>query len=78
MQLQGYIPLGQRVAEFNLEIMDEAGNWKKIADATTIGYKRIVLTDMVTAKALRVNITEALATPILNSISIYRDDIYQR
>lgn len=78
VQLQEYIPLGQRVAEFNLEIMDEAGKWKKIADATTIGYKRIVLTDMVTAKALRVNITEALATPILNSISIYRDDIYQR
>ena len=76
MQLQEYIPLGQRVAEFNIEIVDEEGNWKKIADATTIGYKRIVLTDMVTTKTLRVNITDALAVPVLNGIGIFRDDIY--
>ena len=78
VQLQEYIPLGQRVAEFNIEIMDDGGGWKRVAEATTIGYKRIVLTDMVTAKALRINITDALATPVLNGLSIYKDDIYQR
>ena len=76
VQLQEYIPLGQRVAEFNVEIADENGNWQKIADATTIGYKRIVLTDMVTTNAVRINITDALAVPVLNGISIYKDDIY--
>ena len=77
IQLQEYIALGQRVSGFNIEAMDSEGSWHTVAEATTIGYKRIVLTDMLTTQKLRINITSALAVPVLNSISIFRDDIYK-
>lgn len=75
--LQEYIPLGQRVTDFNIEIQDEEGKWIRIAEATTIGYKRIVCTDMVTSSSVRINITGSLSSPVLNGLSIHRDDIYK-
>ena len=77
VQLQEYIPLGQRVCEFNIEALDADGNWKRIGESTTIGYKKIVLTDMVTTTGLRINITDALAVPVLNGLSLYKDEIYK-
>ena len=77
VQLQEYIPLGQRVSGFNVEALDADGNWFKIGEATTIGYKRIVLTDMVTTTGLRVNITDSYAVPVLNGLSLYKDEIFQ-
>lgn len=77
VQLQEYIPLGQRVCGFNIETLDADGNWKRIGESTTIGYKKIVLTDMVTTTGLRINITDALAVPVLNGLSLYKDEIYK-
>ena len=77
VQLQEYIPLGQRVCGFNIEALDADGNWKRIGESTTIGYKKIVLTDMVTTTGLRINITDALAVPVLNGLSLYKDEIYK-
>ncbi|MDH6305110.1 alpha-L-fucosidase [Parabacteroides sp. PF5-5] len=70
--VQEYIPLGQRVAAFSLEIWDEnTANWEMIADGTTIGYKRILRFHQVTTQKLRLNIKEALACPVLNKVEIY-------
>lgn len=77
VMLQEYIPLGQRITDFNIEIPGNDGEWVRLAEATTVGYKRIVLTDMVTAEALRINITGSLAVPVLNEIGVYRDDIFK-
>ena len=77
VQLQEYIPLGQRVCAFNVEALGEDGLWTQIGESTTIGYKKIVLTDMVTTTGLRINITDALAVPVLNGLSLYKDDIYK-
>lgn len=77
VQLQEYIPLGQRVCSFNIEALGEDGQWTRIGESTTIGYKKIVLTDMVTTTGLRINITDALAVPVLNGLSLYKDDIYK-
>ena len=74
--LQEYIPLGQRVAAFEVEVFRN-GAWEKVAQETTIGYKRILLIPTVTASAVRVRITEADACPVLNRIALYQDDIYQ-
>lgn len=68
--LQEYIPLGQRIAEFNVEIQD-GGSWKKIADATTIGYKRILRFPSVTTNKIRINIQHSLACPVLNKIGLF-------
>ena len=74
--LQEYIPLGQRVSEFNVEALGADGEWYRIADGTTIGYKRILLTDgPVTASAVRLNIEKSYACPVLNTFSLHFDSI---
>lgn len=76
VQIQEYIPLGQRVAAFSIEALCEDGEWRTIANETTIGYKRIVHTPEVTATAVKVNIEEALASPVINGFALFMDRIY--
>lgn len=77
VQIQEYIPLGQRVAAFSIEALGEDGQWKTIANETTIGYKRIVHTPVTVATAVRVNIEESLACPVINGFALYMDNIYK-
>lgn len=72
VMLQEYIPLGQRVESFKVEVPDGDG-WRTIAEGTTIGYKRIMLTGLTTTDKLRITVN-ALACPVLNNIELYRDD----
>ena len=74
--LQEYIPLGQRIAAFHVDVLDADGSWREIARETTIGYKRIVLTETVTTTAFRLTIDEALACPTLTRLSLYHDILY--
>jgi alpha-L-fucosidase len=75
--LQEYIPLGQRVEKFHIEVEDENGNWRTIAEKTTIGYKRIVLTETVTTKKVRVVIDQSRACIVLNRIGLFMDRILE-
>ena len=74
--LQEYIPLGQRVAAFEVEVLQD-GEWTQVASETTIGYKRILLIPTVTTSAVRVHITEADACPVLSRLALYMDTVYQ-
>ena len=74
--LQEYIPLGQRIAAFHLDVLTPEGDWRQIARETTVGYKRIVLTPTVTAIALRLTIDNALACPTLTRVALYQDNMY--
>ena len=76
VQLQEYIPLGQRVSSFTIDALAEDGSWKPIARETTIGYKRIVQVPTTTTTAVRVNIEESEACPVLNSFALFMDNIY--
>lgn len=67
---QEYIRLGQRVKAFSLEVLVD-GNWKEIAKATTIGYKRILRFPTVTATQLRFSITDSKACPVISNIGVY-------
>ena len=74
--LQEYIPLGQRVAGFTVEAAGKDGEWYQIAQGTTIGYKRILLTQgPVTTSAVRLNIEKSYACPVLNAFSLYLDPV---
>ena len=75
VMLQEYIPLGQRVEKFHIEVEDENGNWRTIAEETTIGYKRIVLTETVTTKKVRVVIDQSRACIVLNRVGLFLDRI---
>lgn len=70
IQLQEYIRLGQRVKSFEIEFMVD-GAWKKMADGTTIGYKRILSVDGVTTDKIRISITDSRACPLISDIAIY-------
>ena len=72
--LREYLPLGQRIASFNIEAQDESGAWKEVAAATTIGHKRLLRFDDVTAKALRINILDAKACPVLSDVKFYESN----
>jgi alpha-L-fucosidase len=68
--LQEYIPLGQRVSAFHLEAFVD-GNWKKVAEGTTIGYKRILKIEPLKSSRIRVTISEAKACPVISNVEIY-------
>ena len=72
--LQEYIPLGQRVARFNVEYLGEGNEWHEAVSATTIGYKRILRFPTVKAQKLRINIQESLACPVLSKVAVYKAD----
>jgi alpha-L-fucosidase len=75
VMLQEYIPLGQRVKAFTVEAQDASGEWKEIASETTIGYKRLIPVEKTTAKALRVNIKDSFACPVINGFGLFLDEI---
>lgn len=68
--VQEYIRLGQRVKSFTVEAM-VGDEWKEIARATTIGYKRILRFPTVEAGKLRLNITGSKACPLISNMGIY-------
>ncbi|AOC96448.1 Sialidase precursor [Flavobacterium anhuiense] len=68
--LQEYIKLGQRVKAFSIEVKVD-GQWKTIANETTIGYKRILRLNRVTATALRVNVLDAKAGFVISTVEAY-------
>jgi len=74
--LQEYIPLGQRIEAFHVNVLTPEGTWQEIARETTVGYKRIVLIPTVTTTAVRIVIDHALACPTLSRLGLYLDTIY--
>ena len=77
IMLQEYIPLGQRVVKFHIEYKTaDATLWTPLAEGSTIGYKRILLTPTVTANTIRITIDESLACPVLNRIGLFLDKYF--
>ncbi len=68
--LQEYIKLGQRVKLFTVEVWKD-NDWKKVAEATTIGYKRILKIEPVVTDKIRISILDAKACPVLSNIEVY-------
>ena len=69
--VQEYIRLGQRVRSFTIEY-EQDGEWKKIMDATTIGYKRILYFPTVSSQYIRFSVTDSRACPVISNIEVYR------
>ncbi len=69
--LQEYIPLGQRVKKFRVEVLAD-GNWQEVASGTTIGYKRILHFTPVRTDKIRITIEDARACPLINNVEIYK------
>jgi alpha-L-fucosidase len=68
--LQEYIPEGQKVKKFAVDIWKD-GNWTELTQATTIGYKRILRFLTVKTQKLRVRIEDSLAPPMISTVAVY-------
>ena len=68
--VQEYIPLGQRVKSFDVEA-EVDGSWKVVASGTTIGHKRILRLDPVTAQKVRFTVKDSKACPVISNLEIY-------
>lgn len=76
VMLQEYIPLGQRVERFEVQVLS-GGKWQTVATQSTIGYKRILLTDTYTTKGVRIRFTGCRACPVINRVGLFMDNIYK-
>lgn len=69
--LQEPIEYGQRISEFEIEIM-ENNRWIPIFQGTTIGYKRLIRIDPVKASKIRLRILKANNTIALSKFALFR------
>lgn len=72
LQVQEPIHMGQRIIEFHLEINSD-GEWKKVANATTVGYQRLLQFATVKSQYLRFVIDKSRAEPLISYLGIYLD-----
>ncbi|MFA9371581.1 MAG: alpha-L-fucosidase [Labilibaculum antarcticum] len=68
--LQEYIKLGQRIKGFTVELK-QGGEWKKVAVATTIAYKRIIPLNGRVTDQVRIIFEEAKACPVISTLGIF-------
>lgn len=71
LSLQENIAVGQRVEKFTAEYQNKAGKWVQFTEGTTIGYKRILKFDTITAQKIRVNILSSRLNPTVSELGIY-------
>ncbi len=68
-----FIPEGQRVETFSIEAFDAKANaWKTIANSTTIGYKRLLRFEPVTASRVRLNILDSRDCPLISEFGLFK------
>ena len=68
--IQEFVNLGQRVKAFSLE-KEVNGSWEKIAEGTTIGYKRILRFADTEAQKIRINFLDGKGIPVISEIGVY-------
>lgn len=64
------ISKGQRVESFTLEVLHE-GEWAKVAEGTTIGYKRLLKFPDTSAEKIRFTVNSARGKAVISEIGLY-------
>lgn len=76
IQLREFIALGQRVSSFAIDVGKDAGGldsgWLEHAHGTTIGPRRILLTQAVTTSKVRLRILNARACPTISEFALFK------
>ena len=70
VSLREYLPLGQRVDEWALDLWKE-GAWTEFARGTSIGNRRLWRGDAITTQKVRLRITKAAACPAISEFALH-------
>jgi alpha-L-fucosidase len=73
--LQEVIELGHRTTGWSVDYSEDGKTWIPIPEATgkeSIGYKWIIRFNPVTAKKVRLRITDGKACPALHTFGVYK------
>ena len=68
--LSEHIALGQRIRAFDVEVRD-GDDWRRVAEGTTVGARRILIFPDVSTRAVRVNVRDARGCPTLAEVAIH-------
>ena len=73
IRIREAIRQGQRIGAFAIE-RETPGGWEAVANATTIGPRRLIrLPQPVSARRLRIRITDSVDTPLLGELSLFSE-----
>jgi len=72
VRLREYLPLGQRVEAFALDIWKD-NKWQEFATGTSIGNCKLVRGKPVTTTKVRLRITQAPVCPAISELSLYAE-----
>lgn len=72
IRLREFIPLGQRIESFQVEVF-ENNQWKKIAESTSVGAARIIyFNNPVTANRIKLKVNASPVCVTLSEIGFYK------
>ena len=72
VRLREYLPLGQRVEAFALDIWKDNG-WQEFAHGTSIGNCKLVRGKPVTTTKVRLRITQAPVCPAISEVALFAE-----
>ena len=72
VRVREYLPLGQRVEEFAVDIR-EGDRWREFARGTSIGNCKLVRGKRVTTSQVRLRITQAPVCPAMSELSLFAE-----
>ena len=71
IRLRENIKLGQRIEAFAVDAMQN-GNWKEVANATSIGANRLIeLPEKITTNQVRIRITKSPVSIALSDFGLF-------
>lgn len=73
IRIQEYIPLGQRISGFKVEV-EVYGQWVNYGSGTTIGFQRLIKGLLMPVSKIRFTVNSALAVPLICNIEAFRSD----
>jgi len=77
ISIREYLPLGQRIDEWALDALD-GDSWVEFAKGRAVGSRRLVRTDYITSRKLRLRLTNAAACPAISEVGVYREPDWAR
>lgn len=72
IQIQEPIQMGQRVIAFHIDVLQN-GEWRRLVDGTTIGYKRLLQFSMTEAQFVRFVVDKSRDVPLIAYFGLYLD-----